>query len=174
MPTATTTASNVFADSGQTETISLNLGASTGTAPFTANLVNYTGGVLTQVGSNVIVKTIGGTNSITFTVHSPSNGNTFTYNYLVTDYGTTANYAFNAVSVTITVNAAFTTAPTLTPSNTALDSGQYVTLTASGAAGGTLPYAYTFYNTTSGGAVAISACTSLSTATCTFKTSSPQ
>ena len=42
MPTATTTASNVFADSGQTETISLNLGASTGTAPFTANLVNYT------------------------------------------------------------------------------------------------------------------------------------
>ena len=103
----------------------------------------------------MIVKTIGGTNSITFTVHSPSNGNTFTYNYLVTDYGTTANYAFNAVSVTITVNAAFTTAPTLTPSNTALDSGQYVTLTASGAAGGTLPYAYTFYNTTSGGAVAI-------------------
>ena len=161
--------SNTLLDSGQYVTFTIKSQGGTG-ARFNAQLWNQTLGINQNQGSNILILSIGGTNTITIQVHSTTNGNTFTYNAQEYDEGTTTPFTNNSIGMSFTVNTAEGT-PTLILSNTLLDSGQYVTLTASGN-GGTLPYTYTFYNTTSGSAIAIGSCTSLSTAKCTIKTSS--
>ena len=135
---ANTILSNTLLDSGQTETIKLTtLG---GTSPFTANLVNVTGGTR-QGARNVIISTVGGSNSISFVVSSATNSNTFTYQWNGIDYGTTTNDPFTSPSNTITVNAVFNTIGITTPSpsiqlvgNALLWSGSFT--------GGTSPYTY--------------------------------
>ncbi len=145
-PTAALSYSNTLLDSGQTENALLTLAS--GTSKFTANLINTTlGGNVRQGAANIIVFTVGGSNSITFPVRSPTQGNVFTMNYLVTDNGVTSNYVFNAVAETFTVNAAPT--GSITFSNALLDSGQYETITVSTAAStGVSPFTINVVNVT--------------------------
>jgi len=131
-PTIILTPSNTVLDSGQTETYTMTV--SGGTGPFDVELYNITGN---QYVGKVIISSPGESNTISFIVNSPISGNTFEYNAIANDEGTSTPYVFSSSSNTITVNAA-PTATSLTPSNTILDSGQYVTYNVV-INGGTLP-----------------------------------
>ena len=144
-PTATLAFSNTVLDSGQTTNALLTV--SGGTGAFTANLINTTlGGNVRQGPSNIIIFAPGGSNVISFMVSSPTSSNSFTMNYLVTDYGTTSNYVFNAVAQSFTVNAL----PALMVSSTA-SNGTMTNIITYGsnpvavnavASGGTPPFAF--------------------------------
>ncbi|MCW6160400.1 MAG: hypothetical protein LVQ95_04925, partial [Candidatus Micrarchaeales archaeon] len=115
-----------------------------GTGPFTAELYNVSGSA--QVGSNVIISSPGGSNTISFPA---STTGTFSYNAIVTDLGTFLPYVFNSVSNTIILNPALATptAPVLSGNNIDytgnpignqnIDANTLVT-------GGTSPYTYNF------------------------------
>ena len=129
-PTATSlTPSNTVLDFGQYETY--NVLITGGTGPYTANLIYVSGPPGATVNSitagNVVeTNTIGSDGTITFpSFNSFSTMGSYTFNVIATDSSSTP-VAFNSLSNTITVNPA-PTATSLTPSNTAINSGQYVT-----------------------------------------------
>ena len=95
-PIVTITPSNVLIDSGQTEVYTLIDGGGTGT--FNAELLNYSGASPVQQSANTFL-TQGSTNTIHFVVTSPTIGNTFEYNALVTERGTTTHFTFNSVPI---------------------------------------------------------------------------
>ena len=141
-PIALITFSNTLLDSGQEETVTLTTIGGTGL--FTANLINITGND-GQEQSNIIISTIGGSNSVSFIATSPTNYNSFTYSWNALDYGTTANYPFNSQYSTFMVNVPLTT-PTLTTNPTfpvTWAAGNTVAFTAS-FSGGTSPYTYNY------------------------------
>jgi YVTN family beta-propeller protein len=147
----TITASNVLLDSGQTEKFTLTDTGGTG-PQFNSELYNATGS--TNQGSNVIIQSVSGTNTISFQVHSTTNGNAFQYNGIFYDEGTTTAFTNNSVTTTITVNTILGQ-PTISASNTLIDQNQY-TVIATYETGGTLPYTYNFlvFNTVSNTIVA--------------------
>ncbi len=135
-PTATLKPSNSTLDSGQIEAYTLNVNG--GFGPFELEFYNITGS--RQLGSNEIIPTLGGSNSIIFVANTPVT-QTLTYNAMITDIGASVPYSFSAPSNTITVNPKL--GSSLFPSSNVLEVGQTVALTAN-IAGGTSPYAYTF------------------------------
>jgi hypothetical protein len=138
-PTASFIFTNTLADSGQGENAILTV--TNGAGLYTANLIN---GTIRQGSANIIINSAGGSNGIYFITSSPTNGNTFTMNYLVTDYGVTSNYVFNAVAQSFTVNV-YLLAGAPTASHSTIDVGQSTILT-SQPSQGTLPYqAYQWY-----------------------------
>jgi hypothetical protein len=112
-PSVTLTPSNTVLDSGQTETYTITV--YNGIGPFNVELYNITGSEV-QV-SNVIISSPGGSNTLAFTVNSPTSGNTFEYNAIVTDNGASTPYVFNSISNTITVDTAPYITLTVTPAN---------------------------------------------------------
>ncbi|MGH8415485.1 MAG: beta strand repeat-containing protein, partial [Gammaproteobacteria bacterium] len=147
-PSLSISASNTLIDSGQSVTFMFTDTGGSG-SHYTTELLNQTGSQ-SQVQSNVLITSVGGSNSITFTTSSPTQGNTFTYNALSTDQGTTLPYSFNSAKQSIAVNA-IPTVSTFMQSNTALDTGQYdtytLTLTSST---GTGPFTVNFVYTNNG------------------------
>ena len=125
--------SNTLLDEGQPITIAASFTG--GTSPYTynfiisqsgtsSNIIAYSGSVSNSLTSNSFVWT---TNAI----------GTFVANVIVTDSASTTETANSVYSVPFSVNA-YPTATSLTPSNTILDSGQYVTYNVL-ISGGTLP-----------------------------------
>jgi len=132
-PTITSPAATNTLDEDQPITITAQV--SGGTAPYTynfiisqynnpSNIIAFSGPVSNSLTSNSFVWT---TNAI----------GTFVANVIVTDSASTPETANSVYSANIVVNAA-PTATSLTPSNTILDSGQYVTYNVV-INGGTLP-----------------------------------
>ena len=76
LPTLTASPSNILLDSGQTE--SFTLSEAGGTGPL-FNTELYNGTSSTNQGSNVLITSVGGSNTISFMVHSPTSGNVFSY-----------------------------------------------------------------------------------------------
>ena len=139
-PSITLSPSNTLIDAGQEETYSISV--SGGIGPFNVELYNITSGK--QFGTNVVISSPGGTNTITFLT---SNTGTFSFNAIATDEGTSIPYTFGSVPNSIIVN----TDPSLHifPSNTILDAGQEETYFIS-VSGGTGPFNVELYNITSG------------------------
>ena len=122
----------------------LTAGITGGASPYTVNFFNLTSG------SPVLAQVVYGAPSNTFftlLTNSLTNGAQFSYNVIVTDSGSPAN-VFNSISTGITVNTMLSTSPTLTQSNTLLDSGQWITYNVAGVSGGTPPYQAGLYNLT--------------------------
>jgi YVTN family beta-propeller protein len=92
------TMSNPVIDQGQTEIASIY--PQTGIGPFTAALQEVDP---QQIGSNIIIKTINESNSITFI---PSSIGTFSYDFVYTDLGTKPLNATTGVPMSIRVNPA--------------------------------------------------------------------
>ena len=110
IPTAIITPSLASIGVGQTETFTLS--TSNGILPFTADLWNVTSGGY-QIGvSNVLIKTVGGSNSISLVAGTTLGS--FTYNWIVTDYGPAVNVVFNSIPATIVVVSTSTTSTTST------------------------------------------------------------
>ncbi len=107
LPTVTITPNNVLLSPGQIVTYTITV--SGGSATFNAELFNVTGS--SQQGSNVIISTIGGSNTISFAAGSPTSTTNFQYNALVTDTGTTTPFVFNSVTNTITVKVSSAGSP---------------------------------------------------------------
>ena len=140
IPTITVnTISNTLLDSGQYVTFTVTESGGTGPT-FNAELYNITGS--NQVKSNVLITSLGGSNTITIQSNSPINANTFTFNWIVTDKGTTTPFVFNSISNSITVNAQMTT-PSLTPTNPFVSVGQPQALVSS-FTGGTSSFTYNY------------------------------
>ncbi len=154
---------NTVLDAGQYATFTLTDVGGTG-AKFNAELYNQSGS--SQVQSNVLILRVGGSNTISF--KTSANG-AFAYNAIEYDEGTTTPFTNNSIARTITVNKNPTV--TISSTNTLLDSGQLITLTAT-VSGGTPPFKYTFYNVT-GSQTAIAGCTGISADVCSLKTGSP-
>jgi hypothetical protein len=137
-----------------------------GTGPYTYNFL-----VFNAVSNVIVANRITTSNSFSFqsnsfwTSNSPLEANVF-----ILDSATTNTFTNSINSGNIFTNSILTT-PTLTISNTLTDSEQYITLTAA-ESGGTLPYIYNFYNVTTGSPILISACSLLSTNTCTMQVTS--
>lgn len=129
-------------DSGQS--LTLTALASGGTQPYIYTWQNITG-------ATTLSGCLTSSSTCTFTLASPSQGNSFKFNVIVQDSPTIANTA-NAVANSITVNAM----PTfiITPSNIILDSGQWVDYVIQAtAATGTAPFTIELYNSTGSGKV---------------------
>ncbi len=125
--------SNVMLDLGQY--VTYNTVLSGGTGPFTVNLMN--GGTVV----NTIIEPSGFSGTITFGSNIPIQG-AQTFNIIATDTGTSTPFVFNSISNTIEVNSDLST-PTISASNTLVDTGQYVNFAAY-EIGGMLPYTYNF------------------------------
>ncbi|MDE1871348.1 MAG: hypothetical protein KGI06_03850 [Candidatus Micrarchaeota archaeon] len=150
IPVITISPSNEIIDSNQLEVYTIS--DSGGTSPFTVELYNVTGSK--QQGSNVIITTAGGTNTVSFIVNSPVNSNSFTFNAVATDYGTTANDVVNSITNTITVNAMLSAV--ILPSTQPSTPGASATLTAT-VTGGTKPYTYNWLVIAPDGSIAYKA-----------------
>ncbi len=98
-PTVTLSPSASSLSPGQTETFTITVNG--GTGPFNALLYNITGSK--QQGSNVVISSPGGSNTISFVANAVG---TFTFNAVVTDTGTTAPFTVNSANSVITVSAA--------------------------------------------------------------------
>ncbi len=133
-----TSVSNTLLDSGQYATFNLKDTGGTGET-FNAELYNVTGSK--QQGSNALITSVGGTNSITIQASSPTNGNVFDFNAVEADLGTSTPFTNNSLETSITVNAAMTTPSITSPSPTTQAVGNTLTWTAS-FSGGTSPYTY--------------------------------
>ncbi len=140
-PTATLlTPSNTVLDPGQSETYTVSI--SGGAPTFTANLIYVsgpTGATVDGLGTGSVIESL--TNQqdgiVSFSsFNSFSEVGLYTFNVIATDSASTP-VTFNSISNTITVNHALT-ATSLTPSNTTINSGQYVTYNVI-ISGGTLP-----------------------------------
>ena len=141
-PTLTIVPTSNPIDSLDTEVYTITASKGTGTL-FNVELYNVSGS--SQQGSNVLITSIGGSNTVSFVVTSPTEGNTFIFNAIAYDEGTTTPYTFNSGQNTITVNTL--KAPNIIPSSaTILDAGQSITITATIPAGfiGVGPYTYNF------------------------------
>ena len=105
-------------DSGGSETYTLTVDG--GTSPYTLELTDVN--LNSHVGSNVIINSPGGSNTITFTI-PPSSAGTLTFNATGTDLGTTTPFVFNSTRSHIEVS----TDPSISivPTNVILISGQY-------------------------------------------------
>lgn len=127
---------NPVIDSGQTQTLTARW--ANGTAPFTANYINVTGSKRQALDTGIT----GFTDTNSFTVFSPTAGNVFTYNVIVSDSSSNVIKA-NSTKVSFKVNTALAV-PTIAASNTvALDTGDYEVFSAV-ESGGTSPYTYNF------------------------------
>ncbi|MDE1871699.1 MAG: polysaccharide deacetylase family protein [Candidatus Micrarchaeota archaeon] len=124
---------------GQSETFSLKI--SGGVGPFSIALYNMTGN--DQMGSNLIVQSPGGSNSITFTV---GKSGLFRFDAIATDLGTTNPFVFNSSRSVISVNTLVANAPIA--NSTLISDGQKVNIAAQ-PSGGSPPYGYQWYNSTS-------------------------
>ncbi len=159
-PSATLSApSNAVLDYGQAETYTIT--ANNGIGPFTANLVQNS--VVLQ---SIAILLPGGSNTFSFT---PQTGMD-TFNAIVTDKGTTIPYTFATASNSVTVNPALSI-PAVTPSASALDRGQSITIRAVESSG-TPPYSYDFTisNAVSNAALASSGAQAGNTFTFTINT----
>jgi plastocyanin len=105
-------------DSGLSDTYTIS--ESGGTGPFTVELYNVSGS--SQQGSNVMILSPGGINSITLKTGAAG---TFTYNAVGTDLGTAGAYPVNSLSNTLIVVNALSS-PTISPSNPTIDGSQSV------------------------------------------------
>ncbi len=83
---------------GQSETFTVSV--LNGVGPFTIELYNATGGM--QQGSNVIIQSSGGSNTVSLTAGAAG---TFVFNAIATDQGTTTPFVFNSVAKSISVQA---------------------------------------------------------------------
>ncbi|MDE1870157.1 MAG: hypothetical protein KGH71_04200, partial [Candidatus Micrarchaeota archaeon] len=148
VPTLSISASNTLLDSGQSVTWTITANGGTG-AHFDTQLLNQTGSS-SQVQSNVLILTLGGSNTISFVTKSPVQGNTFSYNALSTDLGTTVPYAFNSITSSITVNSV-PSVSSFTQSNSALAVNDFDTYTLTlAASSGTGPFTVNFVYTNNG------------------------
>ncbi len=137
-PTYSTFAPNAGAfDAGQTITYTFTV--ANGFGPFTIELYNITGSK--QVGSNVIIASPGGSNSISFVADATG---AFSYQARTTDIGASNPFTFFSSTNAINVNAGLT-AENITPSVPIIGKGMSVTL-ASNVSGGTSPYTYQWYS----------------------------
>ncbi len=132
---------------GSSEVFTANwLTASEGTSSFTYNF-NIANTATGTVLANMLVTNALVSNTFTWTVPSVDVGNAIYVNVIVTDSATT-NVVFNSVnSAAISISSAYTapTTPTLTLSNTLIDQGQSILLSANIVAGqGSAPYSYAY------------------------------
>ena len=102
-----------------------------GAGPFNVELYNSTG---SKIQANVMVASAGGTDTISFVA---SKSGQFQFYGIATDLGTTTPFVFNSTQVTLNVNTLV--AGPISASQTAITTGQPVTLTYN-ASGGTPPY----------------------------------
>ncbi len=130
-------------DNGQSITLTANV--SGGTPPYTYQWAYGSS-------SSSCDNDISGATSRTYTASPTSN---IYYCYITSDSATISDLHTSASNL-ITVNSALTAS--ISTSTPTVSSGQNFTLTAS-PSGGTSPYSYQWYNTTSGSAVAISGAT---------------
>ena len=138
MPVITISDNYATISAGQTETFTAN--TYNGIGPYTVELYNVSDSM--RQGTNSLIGTFQGTT--TFQIVTGATG-TFTYDLIATDYGPTTNQVFNSTQITITVIRP--PIPSLTLSNTLLDSGQYETLNSTTPFEGVLSNAIENYNT---------------------------
>ena len=134
--------SNTFIDQGQSILFSATVTNGNQLFSYNYEIVNSITNTIIQ---NQIYTNVQ-SNSNTFLWTPAANlytSNTFAANVVIMELGGFAN-TVNTVYTAFGYNSAFTTTPTLSFSNTIADNGQYETLTASGATGGTSPYTYSF------------------------------
>ncbi len=134
LSTPTISASNTLVDAGQY----VNFAAyeTGGTLPYTYNFIVYNSITNIQV-ANMLTSS----NSFLWQA-TGSAGNTIVANVFVTDSASTSVTVNSLHTSTITVNSVLQT-PTISASNTLVDTGQYVNFAAYDT-GGTLPYTYNF------------------------------
>jgi hypothetical protein len=145
VPALTITPSNSILDSGQWVTWTLH--STGGTGPnFNTELFNITG--TSPEKGNVIIKEVGGSNiigssnTISYTVSSPTSSNIFTLNGISVDTGTQIPDVFTSTNSQITVNPALSV--TLSASNTpSIGANQFEVFTAN-VIGGSSSYTYNF------------------------------
>ncbi|MDE1871385.1 MAG: hypothetical protein KGI06_04060 [Candidatus Micrarchaeota archaeon] len=159
LPKITIAPSNTLTDSLQTETYTIS--ATNGAGPFDVELFNITGSK--NQNANVMVAS-GGTNEVSFTVASPVNGNSFTFNAIATDKGTISTpFVFSSSPNTIFVNKTLTQASTPTATNTLVDKGQITVIASTLPATGTYPYSYQWLVSYNGGSYAAASSTECAT-----------
>ncbi len=167
-PTAPTLSlSNTYIDQGQSILFSATV--TNGNQLFSYNYM-IVNSITNEVIANQLYTNVQ-SNSNTFLWTPAANlytSNTFAANVVIKELGGFAN-TVNTVYTAFGYNSAFTTTPTLSFSNTIIDNGQYETLTATGATGGTTSYTYNFYTVSGSTATAISTCQH-TTATCAYTT----
>ncbi|MDE1860637.1 MAG: hypothetical protein KGH72_02860 [Candidatus Micrarchaeota archaeon] len=141
LTTPTISVTNTLADASQY--IIFTGTVSGGTAPYTYNflVVNTITGALL---ANLLTTNSLSSNTFAWQIPAADAGNTLNANVIVTD--SLSQSANSVKSSTIAVNA-FPTTPSLTPSNSVLDSGQYEIFTSSWT-GGTYPFTVKIYNIT--------------------------
>ncbi|MDE2233901.1 MAG: hypothetical protein KGJ90_07415, partial [Patescibacteria group bacterium] len=100
-PTLTVTAGTNPIVTDNMETFTLK--AAGGSGKLSCAFYNQTG-TQSQIGSNSLIFTIGGSNTVSFAVNTVTPANTFTYNALCYDTVTSTAYTFNSPSNTVTVN----------------------------------------------------------------------
>lgn len=131
--------SNTFVDIGQYEKLTLSW--SGGTTTFMANVFNITTATTFNSATGVAASPV----SNSFIV-SAATGTS--WNGVVTD-SATLHVTANTIPLAIGVNTALSTAAlTIAPLAPSIDAGQTLTLTASGASGGTTPYTYNWFTGT--------------------------
>ena len=144
LATPSITVSDPILDSGQTLTISSY--ETGGTLPYTT----YNFIIFNSISNTVLANQLSTSNSFSFTTNSQWITNSpIEANVIVTDSATTPAFANSVLSNAINVATPLST-PTITQSNTLLDSGQYETLTAGSVTGGSSPYTINFFNVTGG------------------------